>query len=238
MVAQTNVSFKRIQTAVEQFKFWRGGLFVAVVAGIALSSCGTSGFHYYNFVSSSGADMYFEVPASWADFGSSEVFGTTHVTLSQSQLNVVESGNWADVFSAANTRSLAGLTGIFSNEPFGITQATKLTTTQRDSFSLASLRSLLIPVDPLSNAILSSATQYTSKTYSEFVTPSGMRGSKMVVYIKQSGKPTTVLSQVAEVDSSTNWVYLIGIGCNLSCYNANSSVIGEIINSWSVRSRQ
>ncbi len=238
MAAETKFGFSRVQPAIRRFGSWRGGIIFVTLAGVTLSSCGTGSYNYYNFVTSSGADMYFKVPANWVDFGPQQVFGTTKSTLSQSQLSAIESGDWANVFSAGKTEALAGLTGIFSSQPFGISQATKLTSSERDSFSLASLRSLLIPVDPLSSSASSAATQYTPKSYSEFVTPFGMRGSKMVVYIKEPGKQTAVLSQVAEVDSGTNWVYLIGVGCNLSCYNANSSVIGEIINSWSVRSSQ
>ena len=226
----------RIQSLIRQVDTRRGGLAFGALMSIILSSCVTGGFNYYNFVTSSGADMYFKVPSSWADYGPSQVFGTTHVTLSQSQLTVIEAGNWANVFAASSAKSLAGLTGIFSKVPFGISQATKLTPSERDSFSNSSLRSLLLPVDPLLSSSSNSGVQYTSKGYSEFVTPNGMRGSKMVVEIKELGKPAAVLSQVAEVDSSTNWVYLIAVGCDLSCYNTNSSVINEIISSWSVRS--
>ncbi|KJF17989.1 hypothetical protein [Acidithrix sp. C25] len=205
------------------------------LAPVILSACGSS-FGFYNFKSAAGADMYFKVPSNWTDFGPRQVFSTTQTTISQSQLSAIETGNWANVFTAQKISNIANLNGVFSNQPFGISQATKLSASQRDTFSLAGMRKLLLPVDPLSSSNTYSGATYSSQSYSEFVTPSGMRGSKMLVYIKQAGKPTAVLDQVAEVDSGTNWVYLIGVGCDLTCYKANKATINVIVNSWNVRS--
>ncbi len=207
------------------------------LGGVTLAGCLSNNYSFFNFVNSSGADMYFKVPATWSDFGPSQVFSTPQQSISPGQLSQIESADWANVFSAQRTNSIQALTGIFANQPFGITQAKKLSTSQRDTFSLASLRTLLIPSDPLSSSTSStSGAVYTAESYSEFVTPAGMRGSRMVVEIKQTGRATSVLSQVAEVDSSTNWVYLIGVGCSKACYQANKAVINEIVDSWSVRS--
>ena len=207
------------------------------IGGVTLAGCLSSNYNFFNYVSSSGADMYFKVPATWSDFGPGQVFSTPQQSISPGQLAQIESGDWANVFSAQRTTSIQALTGIFASQPFGITQARKLSTSQRDTFSLASLRTLLIPSDPLASSTSSaSGAVYTAENYSEFVGPGGMRGSRMVVDIKQTGKLTSVLSQVAEVDSSTNWVYLIGVGCTKACYQANKAVINEIVNSWSVRS--
>ncbi|MDA8196791.1 MAG: hypothetical protein M0019_06235 [Actinomycetota bacterium] len=201
------------------------------------SSCGLSHYNFFNFTNSSGADMYFKVPQSWSNFGPKDVYSTPQMTLSASQLASIETGNWATVFTAQRATSLSSLTGIFSNVPFGISQATKLSASQRDSFSLATIRKLLLPVDPLSSSNSVGGVTYASQSYNEFVTASGMRGSRMVVYVKQSGKPTAVLDQVAEVDANTNWVYLIGVGCDLKCFNSNKSTIQTIVNSWSVKER-
>ena len=210
---------------------------VFALSSVSLASCASNSYSYFNFVTSSGADMYFKVPASWSDFGPSQVFSTPQQTLTPAELSQIEAGDWANVFSAQHTGTITSLTGIFADQPFGITQARKLTASQHDTFSLASLRTMLIPSDPLSTTSSSTASAvYSAESYSEFVTSSGMRGSRMVVDIKQSGKPTSVLTQVAEVDSATSWVYLIGVGCTKACYQANKSIINEIVNSWSVRS--
>ena len=210
-----------------------GSASVAIVA----SSCGLSPYNFFNFTNSSGADMYFKVPQSWSNFGPKDVYSTPQVTLSASQLASIETGNWATVFTAQRATSLSSLTGIFSSAPFGISQATKLSATQRDSFSLATIRKLLLPVDPLSSSNSVGGVTYAPQSYNEFVTTNGMRGSRMVVYVKQSGKPTAVLDQVAEVDANTNWVYLIGVGCDLKCFNSNKSTIQTIVSSWSVKER-
>ncbi len=210
-----------------------GSASVAVVA----SSCGLSPYNFFNYTNPSGADMYFKVPQSWSNFGPKDVYSTPQVTLTASQLASIETGNWATVFTAEKATSLASLTGIYSNAPFGISQATKLSASQRDSFSLATIRMLLLPVDPLSSSNSLAGVTYVPKSYNEFVTSNGMRGSHMVVYVKQSGKPTAVLDQVAEVDANTDWVYLIGVGCDLTCFNSNKSTIQTIVSSWSVKER-
>ncbi|MDA8027102.1 MAG: hypothetical protein M0T78_11305 [Actinomycetota bacterium] len=218
----------------------RGGLSLllgSASAAFIASSCGLSPYSFFNYSNSSGADMYFKVPQSWSNFGPKDVYSTPQMTLSASQLASIETGNWATVFTAQRATSLSSLTGIFAGAPFGISQATKLSASQRDSFSLATLRKLLLPVDPLSSSNSASGVTYASQSYNEFVTPNGMRGSRMVVYVKQSGKPTAVLDQVAEVDANTNWVYLIGVGCDLTCFNSNKSTIQTIVSSWSVKER-
>ena len=212
------------------------GLAALGLLGLATSGCVSGSFSFYNFVNSAGADMYFKVPSNWSDFGPSEVFGSPQQTLTPGELSQVEAGNWANVFSGLHTSSIQALTGIFANQPFGITQATKLSTAQRDTFSLASLRTLLLPSDPLGKTASTSGTVYTAQSYSEFVTSSGMRGSRMVVDVKQPGKATAVLQQIAEIDATTNWVYLIGVGCSQACYKINEPIISEIVDSWSVRS--
>ena len=205
--------------------------------GVLLSGCLTNQYDFLNYVNSSGADMYFKVPANWSDFGPSTVFSSGNQKISPSQLAQLESGEWANIFYGQHNASLRAVTGIFSNHPFGIVQATKLNSAQHTTFSLSTLRTLLLPVDPLAKTSSAGGTSYSASSYSQFVTKSGMRGSKMVVRVKEGTGATSVLDQVAEVDSSTSWVYLIGVGCSAKCYGQNRAVINEIVNSWSVRSR-
>ena len=204
---------------------------------VLLSGCMTNQYNFFNYVNPNGTDMYFKVPKNWSDFGPSMVFSSGKQKITPSQLALLESGEWANVFYGQRKASLTAITGIFSAHPFGIVQATKLTAAQHDTFSLSSLRTLLLPVDPLSKTNATSGASYSASSYSEFVTKSGMRGSKMVVRVKESAGTTSVLDQVAEVDATTNWVYLIGVGCSAACYSQNRTVINEIVNSWSVRSK-
>ncbi|MDA8118373.1 MAG: hypothetical protein M0000_13500 [Actinomycetota bacterium] len=207
------------------------------ILAVLLSGCLTNQYDFLNYTNPSGADMYFKVPANWSDFGPSMVFSSGSQKISPSQLAQLEAGEWANVFYGKRNAPLSAVTGIFSSHPFGIVQATKLNSAQHDTFSLSTLRTLLLPVDPLSKTSPTGGASYSATSYSEFATKSGMRGSRMVVRVKESTGATSVLDQVAEVDSSTSWVYLIGVGCSAKCYSQNHAVINEIVNSWSVRSR-
>ena len=210
--------------------------FLGLLAAL-LSGCLTNQYDYLNYVNPSGADMYFKVPANWSDFGPSMVFSSGNQKISPSQLAQLETGEWANVFYGERNASLTSVAGIFSGRPFGIVQATKLNSAQHNTFSLSTLRTLLLPVDPLSKGSATAGASYSASSYSEFMTKSGMRGTKMVVWVKESTGATSVLDQVAEVDSSTSWVYLIGVGCSAKCYAQNRTLIDEIVNSWNVRSR-
>ena len=234
--------FTRISRWIPTFGKFHPSSWVATpglfgLLAVLLSGCLTNQYNFFNYVNPSGTDMYFKVPANWSDFGPSMVFSSGKQQITPSQLAQLETGEWADVFYGQRQASLTAITGIFSSRPFGIVQATKLNSAQHDTFSMASLRTLLLPVDPLGKTSATSGASYSASSYSEFVTKSGMRGSKMVVRVKESSGATSVLDQVAEVDASTSWVYLIGVGCSATCYAQNRTVINEIVNSWSVRSR-
>ena len=53
---------------------------------VLLSGCLTNQYNFLNYVNSSGADMYFKVPANWSDFGPSTVFSSGNQKISPGQL--------------------------------------------------------------------------------------------------------------------------------------------------------
>ncbi len=102
---------------------------------------------------------------------------------------------------------------------------------ERQTYSLSSLRTEILANDPL-------ASDSPDKVlgYSEFTGPSGLRGSRMLVDIPLSSGKFVTFDQVAEVDAGTNWVFVIAVGCTVTCWRHYGGIVKQVMNSWTVRS--
>jgi hypothetical protein len=198
---------------------------------VPLSACGLSGYQYVTHLQSGGADLYFKIPSSWTMFDQRQLIEAANGPLSSSQIKDIEGGRWVVTFAGrhVNVSASESISGHF---PTGFVEERPLSLSEQDGFSLASLRTEILSSDPLNPP---DPDPYIVLSYNPFTRKGGLRGSSMVVDIKASDGTVATLNQVAMVDSKTNWVYLIAVGCLASCYGANRSVIGQIVNSWSVK---
>lgn len=196
---------------------------------LVLSGCLSSGYAYFSHRNPDGLELYFKLPARWKTFDSTQVLEAANGRLSQSQIKQIEGTEWLVLFAASRRISArqVGLSG--STVPEGEAFTRELSPTERDTFSLASLRQAIIGTDPLSSS------QFNVLSYSEFTAPGGIRGSKLVVDVLGSHGLVTTLGQVVEVDPATDWLYGIAIGCRASCWNPNEGTISQVLDSWTVK---
>jgi hypothetical protein len=206
-------------------------LFVLPLVALALSGCFSSGFAYVSHRNPDKTDLYFKVPTSWRLFNADQELEASNGRLSKSQLNQIEQGTWVTAFSG-NPKAKPS-SSIYGNRfPGGIVLARQLGVNDRDQFSYASMRAMLLGSDPLSGG-----SQYNVLSYSEFTKPGGIRGSKFVVDITGANHVVTTFAQETAVDPATNWAYVIGLGCRASCWGPNASLINQVLNSWNLKSQ-
>lgn len=218
---------------VRRVTWARTAILSCVAAGLILAGCGSlSGYQYLSHRQSSGSLLYFKLPSSWTVFDQQQIIDAANGQLNKSQVQQIEGSGWLTTFVGSGRASVAESTVINGSNPSGIVEARQLSSQDQDSMSFSSLRTELLPSDPLNPP---SPNPYQVLSYSTFTRPGGLRGNKMVVDIKDSSGAVSTFNQVAMVDSQTEWLYLIAVSCKASCYAANQGLINSVIESWNVK---
>lgn len=215
--------------------FAKGAVGIPVLA-VLLSSCLGVRYDYISHTTAGGGDTYLKIPQGWTVYDQSQIYGGKQSRVSRAQLSQIESVSWTDIFTPNGSRVFNPKLGFGSNVPVGVVDAVELTGSTRQNFSLASLRTLILPTDPLGAS--SGGYHYKVTAYKEFTRASGFRGSSMTVRITPPSGPVSVLTQDAVVDAGTNWVYFVGVGCSAKCFSSYQSSISTIVNSWNVKAEK
>ncbi len=202
-----------------------------------MAGCASNGYVYLNHINSSGGDSYLEIPQSWTVFDQQQIFKVTSGQFPVSVLHQMESQSWSNIFTGRQGAKLSSATGLSSDVPYGITQQMELTSAQSASTSVASLREVLLPSDPLATGADTGGISYQVTAYHEITQPGGFQGSTLEVKVVVPGNGTSVLYQKAFLNSNKTWVYFIGVGCTAACFAANRAVIEHVVNSWNVKER-
>jgi hypothetical protein len=213
---------------------WRRTAVLSLVAaGIALAGCGSlSGYQFLSHRQSSGSDLYFKLPSGWTVFSQQQIIDAANGQLNKSQVQQIAGSGWLTTFVGSNRASVAESTLINGSHPSGIVEARPLSAQDQDSMSFSTLRTELLPSDPLNPP---NPDPYQVLSYSTFTRTGGLRGNKMVVDIKDQSGAVSTFNQVAMVDSQTQWLYLIAVSCKASCYAANQGLINQVVQSWNVK---
>ena len=217
---------------------------LAVCATVLLAGC-TSG---YTYVTNSKTKTYFKIPDQWRLFNENEIFASQIQGLSPQSEAAAKQALWMVAFDsdphpslehlfqlstrcdAVRTRTSALPVGCY---PEGFAQVRPMSESQRDSFSLATLRNAIFPVDQLVTADPSSIEILDQQ---DIVLPSGFHGSKYVMNVKRDDVFLTI-NQTGLVDPATKMLYLFVIGCEAHCYLAHQKTIDQIVKSWTVKER-
>jgi hypothetical protein len=181
--------------------------------------------------------MYFRVPSDWTVYSEKQIIDSLPKPPSAASIPAIEAVNFEQIFAAPGAPTKVMSIGFQNASPVGTVTAGLLTASQRDSFSLASLRALVLGVDPMNTLSGAGGTSTAGDkvvNYQEFVKPSGYRGSTMTVQVQSGGHPFE-FTQSAVVDPGTNWVYFIAVGCSDACFKSNASNIDQIVSSWNVK---
>jgi len=200
----------------------------AVVAGGA--ACGAPSYQY---VKSSSDRTYVRVPQDWKLFDEDELLDSS--TQSPEQVSQFKAISWSVGFDA-RPRPAADSILAPSSFPTGLVQVRTLLPSQRDSFSLADLRSVLLPYDPLGDEA-SQGGQVEVLAARNLERSGGFHGSELLLNLTTPEGEVVKWRQVALLDANVEKVHLLVITCELGCYDRNESTIDKIVESWKVEDR-
>jgi hypothetical protein len=188
-------------------------------------ACQGSGFSY---VSNTSTKTYFKVPEEWELFERNEMMSGESPAVSLQSLQGA-SDLWVVAFDAAPSPDLDNVLATSSRHPTGYALVRPLSEEERDTYSLASLRNEVIPLDRLERT----EGRVEAVSEEEIELESGAHGSRLVNEIKVEGDVFT-LDQTGLVDSGTHRVHVLVIGCRSACYEANKAVIDQVADSWTI----
>jgi hypothetical protein len=210
---------------------------LGVVALIAASCFSFStGYSYESHRSPDGTNLYFKVPSQWTFYNVKQVIDAKNGPLSQSQINQIAAGQWVESMSGSPHPTVSQSLQLGSAYPTGIIEGRQLDAVERDGLSFSAMRAELLGTDPLQSASgLVTRSGFQLLSYSDFTKPGGIRGLKFVVNIVNKNQPITTFGQVVAVDAQTNWIFALGMGCKASCWNTNSGLIDQVLNSWTLK---
>ncbi len=196
-----------------------------LMLALSLSACEGSGFSY---ISNTSTNTYFRVPEEWELFERNEMMSSGSQAVSLQSLQGA-SDLWVVAFDAAPSPDLDNVLATSSQHPTGYAFVRPLTEKERDTYSLASLRNEVVPLDRLRQ----DEGRVEAVSEEEIELESGAHGSRLVNEIKVEGEYFT-LDQTGLVDSGTHRVYVLVIGCKAACYEANKTVIDQVADSWTI----
>ena len=199
----------------------------------ALSLAGCIGDGYSYFRHTAGPSLtYFKLPQGWHTFDQSEILKAQGQTQSS-----FPGASWSIAFNGAPRATVSGVFSDHNAYPTGEVRVRQLVAQEQDTYSLSDLRAELLGVDPLSTSTTTTPTKgtYDVLSYNVLEKANGYHGMHMVVDLVSPGSPTFRLNQVALLDAYSDEVYVLGIGCNTTCYQRNSGVINAIVSSWAVK---
>ncbi len=195
------------------------------VVALSLSACEGSG---YSYISNASTKTYFKVPEEWELFERNEMMSGESPAISLQSLQGA-ADLWVVAFDAAPSPDLDNVLATSSQHPPGYALVRPLTEQERDTYSLASLRNEVVPLDRLKKA----EGQVEPISEEAIELESGAHGSRLVNNIEVEGDVFT-LDQTGLVDSGTHRVYVLVIGCRAACYEANKAVIDQVADSWTI----
>lgn len=197
---------------------------------MALGACGAP---KYQYLKSSSDRTFVRVPRAWELFDEDELLSAS--TRSPEQREEFKQLSWSVAFDARPDPAPDTILAP-SSFPTGLVQVWRLSPAERDTFSLADLRSLLLPYDPLGTEA-KNAGQVEVLTARNVERPGGFHGSELLLNLTTPEGEVVKWRQVALLDSRVEKVHLLVVSCDLGCYEEQESVIDGIVESWKVEDR-
>lgn len=176
---------------------------------------------------------FVRVPAQWTLFDEDDLLKDS-ADSAEMQTRFKEL-TWSVAFDAAPRPSLDHLFTP-SDHPTGLVRVRTLLPSQRDEFTLADLRSILLPFDPLSDEAQTTGGVEVIDA-SEVSRSGGLHGSELLLNIRSEENKVVKWRQIALLDSEIKKVHVLAISCDDDCYTANKDVIDRVVDSWKVTER-
>lgn len=197
---------------------------------VLLAGCSGSGFQY---ISNTDDDVFFKLPQDWAVFDEDDVI--TSAVIQRDALSVAELRDrvWLRGFDAGPEPSPDAVLTRGGPHPRGYAEVRRLTATERDTLSLATLRQWGFEFDPLDEWRKNPQGNVRILGFEEVTNDDGAHGIRIRILLR-SLTGTNVVDQTVMVDSATSRLYGFTIGCSLECFTEQVDVIDEIAESWTL----
>jgi hypothetical protein len=206
----------------------RGLGFAAIVAAIAvlISACAGTG---YNYVKDSGDKTYLKVPDSWKLFSHEQIL-SKNKNLSKADKQSQLDSSWQVIFDADPKPALKHFLAAASSHPAGMALVLQLSFNASDTLALKDLRNFFIDIDTASQNNTGNVL-----TYEPLTIDGGFHGIHLVATVTDSKGRSFTFDQKAVLDQDTSKAYLVIVGCQSDCYQANQDKIENVVDSWTVR---
>ncbi len=202
---------------------------MAAVA-VALAACGAPKYHY---VKSSADNTFVRVPQDWKLFDEDQLLAISEESPeAKAQFKAL---TWSVAFDASPKPSIDHLL-TDAGHPAGLVQVRRLPPRQRDTFSLAELRSLYLGFDPLAGDMGDSGDVEVLQA-KEVTRPGGFHGSELLLNLRTESGKLMKWRQVALMDSQARKVHVLVVSCNIECYEAHEEEIDKVVESLKVKER-
>jgi len=198
------------------------------VAALVATSCSGSGFEY---IKDSASTAFFKIPSAWSVYDENQILDNSSIVASPQAKQAFAQATWMVAFDGDQPASPDNLFifGNAANKPTGFAQVRPLGQSERDTFSLSTIRNALFDVDGTT-----SGTPAEVLSTSDVVLPGGFHGLHIEFNVQQDQQFLTV-NQIGVVDPATSTLYLFAIGCEAHCFIDNQSLIDQVAGSWTVK---
>jgi len=210
----------------------RGRIAAAMVAfGVlvtGLSGCTTS----VTYVGSSTQDMYFKIPNTWEVFNQSTLQenGWIDPAASSQAALAGQSHPVYETVAGANPKVARSVDTQSGPYPWAMAQVVALDGQDQANTSLAALADENYPIDQLNQD--GDRVQQLSPT--RLLVDGALRGSRVAYQIVSQQTGAISFEQVAFLNSATDKVWLLDVGCSPACFRDHRAVLDSIVNSFIV----
>jgi hypothetical protein len=200
---------------------------LGVLLAVLLSSCSTS----VTYAGSSSNDVFFKLPRNWKVYNQTTLQNMGLVNATQTSQQQAQGDSYALFVSFASPNPHLGARGgpdISGDSPWAYNVVESLGGSDQESITLGSLSDLFLPVDTASQQGAAAPLAATKQLVN-----GDLRGTR-IAYEVRSQTGAVSFEQVALMNSPTNEVWLLAVGCSPSCFDAHRSTIDKIVGSFTV----
>ena len=197
------------------------------VLALLLSSCSTSA----TYAGSASQDVFFKLPRSWTVYNQTTLQNMGLVNATQTSQAQAQGSSYQLFVTFASPNPHLGAHGgpdLSGSSPWAYNFVESLGGSDQESLSLGGLKNLVLPIDTLSQQ---GAAKQLAPTRQ--MVDGDLRGTRVAYEAKSQGG-SVAFDQVALMNSPTNKVWVLAVGCSLSCFQTHRSTIDNIVKTFTV----
>jgi hypothetical protein len=198
-----------------------------VVLALLLSSCSTSA----TYAGSASQDVFFKLPRSWTVYNQTTLQNMGLVNATQTSQAQAQGSSYQLSVTFASPNPHLGAHGgpdLSGSSPWAYNFVESLGGSDQESLSLGGLQDLVLPIDTLSQQ---GAAKQLAPTRQ--LVDGSLRGTRVAYEAKNQGG-SVAFEQVALMNSPTNKVWVLAVGCSPSCFQTHRSTIDNIVKTFTV----